>query len=461
LDHYVYVRCWPGFTDEFDSTEFDLLDDEVIGPALQQRAIELRAKNADAINESVARHRKKVEDQLAANRATSIERPNTRPFFGNPYIFAVATLAEDVLRRAAKNQSPPVKTSGARKKKARQKPTDADDRPPSIYKDGYAPKVIAPPEPVPHWIWSPDGRPTKGMRAPLICSVGFHLGFVRSFAGVFGGSAVGPLTFLAKMPDEASAQALCLEIEQDLKNEDNFRHLCPRFRIVPVNKYSEVEQLRIERRILGANGDNRVGMFPELMKRIAVAVGKAAAEFKQIRECSHDEQPDSSDGPAAAGLEVANEVAAKAPSTSPADTQLPQHDAAKMKDALHGLPFSHSDGYGSLTVGPDTFYFTETQRICVKKLVTAFKNGSPAVTLGDLLAAVDDELGGNPQKIYQIFRGHPAWGVLIVPVPNKQGLYRLNVAMPGENFTPVRPPTKKPVVIGKKSARRRVPKKRP
>jgi hypothetical protein len=71
---------------------------------------------------------------------------------------------------------------------------------------------------------------------------------------------------------------------------------------------------------------------------------------------------------------------------------------------------SHSPDFASITQDGITYTFSEKQRAMVNVLWKARGNNSPWVT-GDLLLEAAESLGS---RVNHLFRGHPAWGVLIL-----------------------------------------------
>ena len=82
---------------------------------------------------------------------------------------------------------------------------------------------------------------------------------------------------------------------------------------------------------------------------------------------------------------------------------------------------THSEDFASVNWYGDYFEFTPAQRGVVAALWEAWKQGTPAVSQEALVDAAG--LDGNA-KLKNIFRGHPAWGTMIVPGTTK-GTYRL------------------------------------
>lgn len=75
-------------------------------------------------------------------------------------------------------------------------------------------------------------------------------------------------------------------------------------------------------------------------------------------------------------------------------------------------PARHGDDYRSVHWFGSDYLFNGTQAAVVKVLWEAWEDGEPVVGGETLLeaAAMDNS------RIRDIFRGHPAWGTMIVPV---------------------------------------------
>jgi hypothetical protein len=81
---------------------------------------------------------------------------------------------------------------------------------------------------------------------------------------------------------------------------------------------------------------------------------------------------------------------------------------------------AHSIDFHSVVWNGHTYEFTPAQAACVAILFQAWKNRTPVVGGQAILV----EAGLESKRLDQIFRGHPAWGEMIVP-GSRRGNYRL------------------------------------
>ena len=77
---------------------------------------------------------------------------------------------------------------------------------------------------------------------------------------------------------------------------------------------------------------------------------------------------------------------------------------------------SHSPDFRSVRCGP-LYSFSAAQAACIKVLWNAWKNGTPEVGDATILEAAESETA----RLSDVFRGHPAWGSMIVPGSTKSG----------------------------------------
>lgn len=89
--------------------------------------------------------------------------------------------------------------------------------------------------------------------------------------------------------------------------------------------------------------------------------------------------------------------AAEAPRPEPAPT-------AAMPTPTHSPDYRSVDWYG------DAYTFTTTQAACVKVLWEAWQSGALAMGAQAILT----EAGSEGNRLDQLFRGHHAWGTMIV-----------------------------------------------
>jgi hypothetical protein len=85
-------------------------------------------------------------------------------------------------------------------------------------------------------------------------------------------------------------------------------------------------------------------------------------------------------------------------------------------------PFKLGRGGRSCVWGARKFFFTDMQGDIVRQLWRAFKNGTQDVSQGALLEKAGS--GMDKPNLKKLFKGHEAWGTLIVPGATK-GTYRL------------------------------------
>lgn len=88
---------------------------------------------------------------------------------------------------------------------------------------------------------------------------------------------------------------------------------------------------------------------------------------------------------------------------------------ASISPARHSIDFASVDWFGT------PYGFSSIQRHIVQMLWEAWENATPDVGQDTLLSAV----GSDSSRMAHIFKGHPAFGVMIVPSPGVRGAYRL------------------------------------
>jgi hypothetical protein len=98
-----------------------------------------------------------------------------------------------------------------------------------------------------------------------------------------------------------------------------------------------------------------------------------------------------------------------------------------------GPPVTHSDDYRSVVWHGVPYSFTPAQAACVKPLWAAWESGAAELGQEKILESwnyrKDSEAGTYQTRLVDLFRGHKAWGVMIVPGGSK-GSYRLNPLNP-------------------------------
>jgi hypothetical protein len=79
----------------------------------------------------------------------------------------------------------------------------------------------------------------------------------------------------------------------------------------------------------------------------------------------------------------------------------------------------HSPDFCSVRWGDEDYTFSPNQQAALRVLWEAHDNGTPGVRQETLLEAA----GSEGSRLRDVFRGHPAWGNLIVPAG--KGIFRL------------------------------------
>jgi hypothetical protein len=102
----------------------------------------------------------------------------------------------------------------------------------------------------------------------------------------------------------------------------------------------------------------------------------------------------------------------------------PIQKAAKdlIRDRAHAsnVQMNHSPDFRSILWFGTSYSFTSGQAACVKQLWQAWQSGAPEIGQGVVL----DNAGMESSRLVDIFKGHLAWGTVIVPGGTK-GAYRL------------------------------------
>jgi hypothetical protein len=101
----------------------------------------------------------------------------------------------------------------------------------------------------------------------------------------------------------------------------------------------------------------------------------------------------------------------------------PSQVAERIEAAKRGV--TYGEHYEWVQWGETRFEFTPKQRVIVKLLFGAWRDGERDVRQDALLDAADSD----SQRLRDVFRGHPAWGVMVTQGASG-GLYR--VVMPDE-----------------------------
>lgn len=77
----------------------------------------------------------------------------------------------------------------------------------------------------------------------------------------------------------------------------------------------------------------------------------------------------------------------------------------------------HGADFAAVKWGDQTFSFTPKQRLIVAALVRARRDGHLWLSQEVLLEAAESECG----RLRDLFRGHPAWGVMVVSALDADG----------------------------------------
>jgi hypothetical protein len=98
-------------------------------------------------------------------------------------------------------------------------------------------------------------------------------------------------------------------------------------------------------------------------------------------------------------------------------------DQVELLKALSGCRM-HSSDFRSILWDSTAYFFSGTQARVVAALWKAAAAGVPALWQETLHAVADGSLNTRGFRVRDLFRGHQAWGTLIVPGPGK-GLWQL------------------------------------
>src|SRR5262245_26388565 len=98
-----------------------------------------------------------------------------------------------------------------------------------------------------------------------------------------------------------------------------------------------------------------------------------------------------------------------------AEPAAPRHEAGGLGDARHSPDFATVRWHDG-----KVYSFTKTQRRVVEQLWAASEAGCPAMDQATLLEGADSYA----KRLQDLFRGYPAWGVVIVRGPGV-GTYQL------------------------------------
>ena len=84
--------------------------------------------------------------------------------------------------------------------------------------------------------------------------------------------------------------------------------------------------------------------------------------------------------------------------------------------------FQHSADYASVNWRGQAYQFNRNQATCVRLLHEAWLEGTPHLSGHYLLTTIEGAV-----KMSGLFRDHPAWKELILPLTNPKASYRLNL----------------------------------
>ena len=85
--------------------------------------------------------------------------------------------------------------------------------------------------------------------------------------------------------------------------------------------------------------------------------------------------------------------------------------------------FKHSPDYTSVNWRGQEYQFNKNQATCVRLLHEAWLEGTPHLSGDYLLSYFRGAV-----KMSGLFKGHPAWKELIVPLGKPKATYRLNLS---------------------------------
>ena len=102
----------------------------------------------------------------------------------------------------------------------------------------------------------------------------------------------------------------------------------------------------------------------------------------------------------------------------------PQPDPPPISEtSSESQEFQHSPDYASVTWRGQQYQFNKNQATCVRLLHEAWLEGTPHLSGYYLLSEIKGAV-----KMSGLFKGHPAWKELIVPLRKPKATYRLNLS---------------------------------
>jgi len=147
-------------------------------------------------------------------------------------------------------------------------------------------------------------------------------------------------------------------------------------------------------------------------------------QFEKLLECQYDDSGQTTPvgtqaPPKAMGLAASLDSVKESESAF----ELPAQSTVHIPP---GTPFQPRFGTGYRCVwwesDQDPFTFTPTQAACVAVLWKNAANGTPAVGQDAIL----ENAGSSSERLSDIFKNHPAWGTMIVPLEKKRGTFKLS-----------------------------------
>ena len=114
--------------------------------------------------------------------------------------------------------------------------------------------------------------------------------------------------------------------------------------------------------------------------------------------------------------------AATPTANAPGGDDRPEVKAPPPADGRPLPPARHSKDFRSVHWYGDGYSFTPTQAHCIKVLWEAWENGTPDVGQETILE--HPEVEAESRRLADVFKGHPAWGKMIVK-GGTAGAYRL------------------------------------
>lgn len=97
------------------------------------------------------------------------------------------------------------------------------------------------------------------------------------------------------------------------------------------------------------------------------------------------------------------------------------HQPTRPAACILGRNVRHSADFRSVHWSGEDYQFTATQAAAIKALWEAWEAGAPELSQATIL----ERAGSETERLRDLFRDHPAWGVFVVSGSSK-GSYRLS-----------------------------------